>query len=202
VRLPPLGHYLHALRDRLAALARHPLALPALFVVALVEASLVPIPPDLLLIPLSLARPRRTFFIATVCIAGSVAGAMIGYVIGATLFESVGEKLIVLLGIGGAFDHVLQLYRENALWTLLFAGFTSIPFSVFTIAAGFHHTIGPMTLLTGASMGRILRFYLLAGVLVAGGPAVRRLIEKHLPAVSLAIFLLAAACFVLIRFLR
>jgi membrane protein YqaA with SNARE-associated domain len=197
-----LVHNLHAIRDRLAVLATHPLALPALFVVALVEASLIPIPPDLLLIPLALARPHRTFFIATVCIAGSVTGAMIGYAIGATLFESVGEKLIVLLGIGGAFDHVLLLYRENALWTLLFAGFTSIPFSVFTIAAGFHHTLGPMTLLTGASMGRVLRFYLLAGVLVAGGPSIRRLIERHLPAVSFVILFLAVAGFLLMRVLR
>jgi membrane protein YqaA with SNARE-associated domain len=199
--MPILAPHVHALRNRLASMARHPLALPALFIVALVEASLIPVPPDLLLIPLALARPRRTFFITTVCIAGSVAGAMIGYVIGATLFESVGGKAIALLGVAPAFDHVLFLYRENALWTLLLAGFTSIPFSVFTIAAGFHHTLGPLTLLTGASMGRVLRFYLLAAVLVVGGPSVRRVIENHLPAVSLVVLLLIVAGLVLLKVL-
>ena len=94
-----LAPQLHALREKLASLARHPLALPALFAVALVEASLIPIPPDVLLIPLALARPRRTFLIASVCIAGSITGAMLGYAIGATLFEGIGEKVIALLGV-------------------------------------------------------------------------------------------------------
>lgn len=192
---------LHSFRDRLASLAKHPLALPALFVVALAEASLIPIPPDLLLVPLALARPRRTFIIATVCIAGSITGAMIGYLIGATLFEGVGERLIAFLGAAPAFDRVLFLYRENAFWTLLFAGFTSIPFSVFTIAAGFHHTLGLLTLLTGASLGRILRFYLLAAVLVMGGPSVRRVIERHLPLASLVLLLIAVAGFLLVKVL-
>jgi membrane protein YqaA with SNARE-associated domain len=196
-----LAARLHALKDRLASLAGHPLALPALFAVALVEASFIPVPPDLLLIPLALARPRRTFFIATVCIAGSVTGAMVGYAIGATLFESVGERLIALLGVARAFDKVLILYRENALWTLLLAGFTSIPFSVFTIAAGFHRTLEPLTLLAGAIMGRVLRFYLLAAVLVAGGPSIRRVIERHLPAVSFVVLILLIAGFVFLRVL-
>lgn len=196
-----LSARLHALKDRLASLAQNPLALPALFAAALVEASLLPVPPDLLFIPLVLARPGRAFFIASVCIAGSVTGAMIGYAIGATLFEDLGEKLIALLGVARAFDHVLLLYRENALGTLLVAGFTSIPFSVFTIAAGFHRTLGPLTLLVGAIMGRVVRFYLLAAVLVLGGPFLRRLIERHLPALSIAGLLLIVAGFLLLRFL-
>ena len=192
---------LQALRVRLSLLAEHRLALPALFVVACIEASLAPIPPDVILIPLALARPRRTFLAATVCIAGSVTGAMIGYAIGATLFEGVGEKMIGAIGAAGAVGHVLALYRDNALWTLLFAGFTSIPFSVFTIAAGFHHTLEPLTLLAGAAMGRVLRFYLLATVLVIGGPSVRRLIERHLPAVSLVLLIVVIAGLVLARVL-
>ena len=199
--MPMPAARLHALKDRLASLARHPLALPALFGAAVLEASLIPVPPDLLLIPLVLARPGRAFFITTVCIAGSVTGAMIGYAIGATLFEDVGEKLIALLGAARAFDHVLLLYRENALGTLLVAGFTSIPFGVFTIAAGFHRTLGPLTLLGGAIMGRALRFYMLAAVLVLGGPSIRRVIQRHLPALSVAVLLLIVAGFLLLRFL-
>jgi membrane protein YqaA with SNARE-associated domain len=196
-----LASRLQALKGRLASLARHPLALPALFAVALVEASTIPVPPDLLLIPLVLARPGRAFIIASVCIAGSVTGAMIGYAIGATLFEDVGEKLIALLGVARGFDHVLLLYRENAFGTLLLAGFTSIPFSVFTIAAGFHRTLSPLTLLGGAVMGRALRFYLLAAVLVLGGPSIRRVIQRRLPALSIVLLLLIVAGFLLLRFL-
>jgi len=197
--MPYLPTRLQAVKNRLALLAGHPLALPALFIVALLEASLIPLPPDLLLIPLALARPRRTFFIASVCIAGSVTGAMIGYAIGATLFERAGEALIAFLGVGAAFDHVLLLYRENALGTLLFAGFTSIPFSVFTIAAGYHHTLAFLTLLAGASMGRMLRFYLLAALLAVGGPSIRRLIERRLPAFSLIVLLLVVGGYFLLK---
>jgi membrane protein YqaA with SNARE-associated domain len=126
---------------------------------------------------------------------------MIGYAIGATLFEDVGEKLIALLGVARGFDHVLLLYRENAFGTLLLAGFTSIPFSVFTIAAGFHRTLAPLTLLSGAVMGRALRFYLLAAVLVLGGPSIRRVIQRRLPALSIVLLLLIVAGFLLLRFL-
>ena len=108
--------HMHAWKERLAALARHPLALPTLFVVALVEASLIPIPPDMLLIPLALARPRRTFLIATVCIAGSVTGAMIGYAIGATLFDSVGEKFVAALGVAARTSATKSAMVKSISW--------------------------------------------------------------------------------------
>lgn len=195
------GSYGRMLLEKLAALSAHPMALPALFAAALVEASIFPLPPDVILIPMVLARPRKAFLTGAVCVAGSVAGAMIGYTIGATLFEGVGERLVSFFGAPAAFERVLSLYREHALWTLLVAGFTSIPFSVFTIAAGFHHTLGPLTLLAGAAMGRVVRFSLLVAVLVAGGPALRRLIENHLPALSAGVLLLVIAAFLLARFL-
>jgi len=177
------------------ALADHPAVLRILFVAAFIEASVFPLPPDLVLVPLGLARPRRAFIAATVCVAGSIAGALGGYLIGAALIADAGDRLIAWAGLGPAFDRVLTLYAGNAMAALLGAGFTAIPFSVFTIAAGFRHTVPLATFLAGTVLGRGIRFYLLAAALRAGGPFVQRMVTDHPAALSLAIFLLAALLF-------
>lgn len=189
------------LRERLAALADHPAVLRILFLCAFIEASLFPMPPDFVLVPLVLARPRRALAAATVCIAGSFAGAIAGYVIGATVITGAGDRLIAWAGVGPSFDRVLALYAGNAFTALCAAGFTAIPFSVFTIAAGFRHTVAPLTFLLGALLGRVIRFSLLAAALRAGGPPVRRMVSEHPAAVSLAVMLIAAVIVVLYRIL-
>ena len=187
--------FLYALKARIESFAEKPYAEPALFAIAFVEASLVPLPPDILFLALAVARPRLSFRYATVCIAGSVAGAMAGYMLGAYLFEAAGEHLLGALGLGAQFSLVLRMYRDNAWTTLLLAGFTNIPFSVFTIAAGFRRTLDPMTLFLGALAGRAVRFYLLGLLLTLFGPVVKRLIDRYLPAVSFALVALFVGLF-------
>lgn len=179
-------------RDRVRALADHPAVLRILFAASFIEASVFPLPPDLVLVPLGLARPRRAFRAATVCVAGSVAGALAGYMIGAALVADAGNRLLAWAGLGPSFDRVLALYAGNAVIALLGAGFTAIPFSVFTIAAGFRHTVPLFTFIAGTVLGRGVRFYLLACALRAGGPFVQRMVNDHLAALSLALLLLAA----------
>lgn len=199
---PPAPEKPGRFRERMRALADHPAVMRILFLSAFIEASVFPLPPDLVLVPLGLARPRRAFAGATACITGSVAGAVAGYMIGATLIADAGDRLIAMAGLGPSFDRVLALYAGNALTALLAAGFTAIPFSVFTIAAGFRHTVPFVTFIAGTMLGRGIRFYLLATALRAGGPFVRRLAGEHLAAFSVVALLLAALIIALLRIVR
>lgn len=151
-----------------------------LFVFAVVESSFLPLSPDFLFIPLSITRPKRAFWYATICIVGSVCGGLIGYHIGALLFESFGRTLLSTFGWTDLFLSVLTKYRENAVQALVLAGFTPIPFEVFTYAAGFNHTIDLVTFTGATLLGRCLRFYFVAALLYYLGPAAKTLLGKYL----------------------
>jgi membrane protein YqaA with SNARE-associated domain len=169
--------------------ARTPQALGALTLTAVVEAAVFPIPPDVLFIALSASHPRRAFVYALLCFVGSTIGAFLGYAIGYALFESVGRPVLGITGMEARFSSVLAAYREHVWPTLLLAGFTNIPFSVFTIAAGFRKTIDPVTFALAASAGRAIRFFSLGALLFVFGPRVKVLIDRYLPVISLAVLL-------------
>jgi len=181
--------------------ARKPYALAALFVVALVEGAVFPVPPDVLLVALGVARPRRSFLFGAICVAGSVCGAAGGYAIGGALYEPVGRPVIAALGLSRQFAAVLQAYAAHPWITLILAGFTNIPFCVFSIAAGFRSTLTLETMLWGSLAGRTLRFTLVAGLLFLFGPAVERFMVKHLPLFSLAVSIFFVLAIVLFRVL-
>ncbi len=181
--------------------ARRPYALGVLFLIAVIEGSVFPVPPDVLFIALGVATPRRAFLFGAVCVAGSVCGGVLGYEIGAALYEPVGRPLVALLGLTNQFSSVLAQYREHAWLTLLLAGFTNIPFCLFTIAAGFQNTLSLSTLFLASLFGRTVRFMLLAALLFYFGPAVERFITRHLPAVTFGLTLVFIVVIVLFRFL-
>jgi membrane protein YqaA with SNARE-associated domain len=170
--------------------AASPLAIPILFLVSLVEAALAPLPPDILLIAMAVGRPRSSLFFALVCAAGSTTGAILGYALGASVFEAVGGTAIHWLGLDGSFHWVLSRYHEHPFAALLASGFTNIPFFVFSIAAGYMHTVALGTFMIGASAGRLLRFLLVGGILFYFGPAMGRLLERYLLLVSLIVLVL------------
>ena len=177
------------LADWLESLADRPTAMGGLFIIPFIESAVFPLPVDLLLLPLCLIRPRASFSYASLCIAGSVAGAAVGYLVGATLFDTLGGGVLSAMGMNGRFDDVLRLYHDHAFLTLLFSGFTSIPFTVFTLAAGFHRTLALSTLLLGALAGRIIRFYFVAFLLFRFGPAAKPYVTRIVPAVSLILLI-------------
>jgi len=108
----------------------------ALGAIAFAESSFFPVPPDAILIPMSLARPKRAWVYALICTVGSVAGAMLGYAIGAFLFETVGKWLINLYGYGARVDQLRLLYAQWGWAVILLKGFTPIPFKIVTITSG------------------------------------------------------------------
>jgi membrane protein YqaA with SNARE-associated domain len=150
--------------------AEHPHGPFWLFTIACIEASLFPVPPDILLLALCLANPSRSIRFAAICTAGSVTGAFLGYVIGSTVFDTVGTGLLSLGGTSERFSFVLERYGEHAWLTLILAGFTPIPFAVFALAAGFHGTIGFWTFAPAVIVGRSVRFFLVGGLLRFVGP--------------------------------
>lgn len=150
----------------------------ALTAIAAAESFFFPIPPDILLIPLSLGRPRRALWFATLCTAGSVAGGVVGYLIGSSLYASVGEPILEFYGLMAQYETLGALYDRHLVVTLGTAGFTPIPYKVFTIAAGALSVSFPAFVVVSA-VSRAGRFFLVAGLIRLFGARIREFIERY-----------------------
>jgi len=168
------------------AWAEHPQAQWALFMIALIEASVFPIPPDILLLALALGRPDLAMRFASICTAGSTVGAAIGYAIGFFLFASIAEPLLQAYGMMAQFHEVESWFGEWGLWLVLIAGFSPIPFKVITIAAGAFGLPFLGFILT-ALVSRGSRFFLEGALLRWGGDRLRAWVEQYFEWATLGI---------------
>jgi membrane protein YqaA with SNARE-associated domain len=147
--------------------------------VAFAESSVFPIPPDTMLIPMSLAQPKRAWAFATLCTVTSVAGGLLGYAIGAYLYDSVGHWLIHLYGYGDRVEQFRELYVRYGAAIILLKGLTPIPYKIVTITSGFAgFNLGLFIICSIVARG--LRFYLTAFLLNRYGLQFRAIIEKRL----------------------
>ena len=147
--------------------------------VAFAESSFLPVPPDIMLIPMALARPDRAWRFAALCTVASVAGGMLGYFIGAELYDSVGLWLIRLYGYGDKVEAFRAAYAQYGAWIILLKGLTPIPYKLVTIASGFAgYNFGAFVGLSVLTRGA--RFFVEAFLLVRYGPPARGMIEKRL----------------------
>ncbi len=192
--------WLRILKDWVESFAAKPYALWALFGIAFVEASFFPIPPDILLLALGVTFPKRSFIYAVVCTVGSVCGAFLGYYIGYAFFEVIGSRILEVYGVLDKFDVVLERYRENGFLAIIVAGFTPIPFKVFTIAAGFRETIPLGTLALASLIGRSIRFFAVAAFFYYFGPTIKLYIDKYLNYVALLFGILFVGGFLLVKY--
>ena len=191
---------LRRLYDWTMGLAGHRHALAALAVVAFVESSIFPIPPDVLLIPMVLASPTRAWRIALVCTAASVAGGLAGYGIGLFLFETVGRPLIEFYSATDAFGQFQAAYAEWGAWIVGGAGLTPFPYKVITILSGVMELdITVFTVTSAASRG--LRFFAEAALLWHFGQPIRAFIEGHLGLLTTVFFALLIGGFALMQFI-
>ncbi len=191
---------LRSLYDWTIRLADHPRALWALAFVAFVESSVFPIPPDVLMIPMILARPSRAWLIATVALVASVLGGMLGYAIGAFFYESLGQPILEAMGKGHAMEEFNQRFNDFGFWAVLTAGVTPFPYKVITIMSGW--TGMPLgTFVATSILARALRFYIVAGLLWGFGEPIRDFIEKRLGLVFTLFILLLTGGFMVVRFL-
>lgn len=170
---------LRRLYDWCIAAADKPHATWAMATVSFAESSFFPVPPDVMLVPMALARPEKAYRLALICTLASVAGGLLGYAIGALLYDSIGLWLIQLYGYTDKMDSFRQAYAEYGAWIILLKGLTPIPYKVVTITSGFAAYSLPLFILFSL-ISRAMRFFVVAFLLHRYGPAAREHIEKRL----------------------
>ncbi|HVY13231.1 MAG TPA: YqaA family protein, partial [Alphaproteobacteria bacterium] len=181
--------------------AEGPKATAALGAVAFIESSVFPLPPDLMLIPMGLARREKAFFYALVATVASVLGGMLGYAIGFFFYETVGQWILNLYG--GAqewYGHFSEFFQKYGGWVILRKGLTPFPFKVLTILSGMTR-LDLGVFIVSSIVARAGRFFLVAGLIYVYGDKIRGFLEKHLDAALLGFLLLAVAGFLAVKFL-
>lgn len=183
---------------RLLALSQHPKALWVLALVAFAESSVFPIPPDVLILPMVLAAPSRAWIIALVAMVASVAGGLLGYAIGALMFEQLGRPILEILGKGDAVEAFNQRFNSLGFWAVLGAGLTPFPYKVITIMSGWTGMhLG--TFIATSVLARGLRFFLLAALLWKFGTPIRTFIERRLGLLSILFMLFLIGGFFMVQ---
>ena len=170
---------LRALYNWTMDLAGHRHANWALGAVSFIESSVFPIPPDVMLIPMVLARRHKALLIATICTVASVLGGLLGYAIGYYLFDPIGQPILNFYGYGEKFASFQSRYNEWGVWIVLIAGVTPFPYKVITIASGVTGLSLPVFLLASI-VARGLRFAIVTALLWRFGEPIREFIERYL----------------------
>lgn len=191
---------LRRLYDWTMSLAATRYAEPGLAGVSFAESSFFPIPPDVLLIPMVLADRARWFRYALVCTLSSVAGAFVGYAIGAFLYEAVGQPLLAFYGKEDAFGQLSDWYNTWGGWGVLFAAVTPFPYKVLTIFSG-ATGLNLVTFALVSVVGRSIRFFLVAWLLYRWGEPMRAFIEKNLNLLFVIFMVLLIGGFAAIKYL-
>lgn len=173
---------------------------PALAIVSFAESSFFPVPPDPLLMALSLGKPKRAFWYALVCSVMSVLGGIFGYFIGWALWGLMSSFFLTYVFSPEAFDFVRVQYEQNAFLTILGAAITPIPYKVFTVTAGVFH-INLLYLILASAIGRSARFFLEAGLVYFFGEKIRNFIDKYFNLLVTLFFILVLAGFFIVKFL-
>lgn len=166
----------------------------ALGLIAFAESSFFPVPPDTILIPMSLARPKRAWVYAAICTLGSVGGGVLGYAIGALLYETAGKWLIDLYGYGPRVDQFRALYAQWGWAVILFKGLTPIPFKIVTITSGLLAYSLPLFILL-SFLTRGARFFIIAVLLKRYGEPINGLLEKYFGCFLVFLLLIVVAGF-------
>lgn len=181
--------------------AETPYGTPALFGLSFAESSFFPIPPDVLQIALSISKPKRSFYYATVSMIASVLGAILGWYIGHGLWAALGPFFMDYVpGVNQKnFDAVEGLYNAYGFMAITVAAFTPLPYKVFTIAAGIFHVSLPV-LIVASILGRSARFFTVATCIFFFGPTVKHYIDKYFELATILFTVLLLGGFLLIKF--
>jgi membrane protein YqaA with SNARE-associated domain len=191
---------LRRLYDWVLHWAETPYGTWALFFLALAESSFFPIPPDVLLIALAISIPAKSFRYALVCTVGSLIGGVIGYMIGYQFMELVGLQILEFYGLMAKFNTVGDLYNKYNALAVGIAGFTPIPYKVFTISAGAFGINFPVFLLASA-VSRAARFFIVGWLIYKFGPGIRAFIDRYFNILAVVFVILLVGGFILIRYI-
>ncbi len=188
------------MKSRLLDLARGKQAYPALAIVAFIESSVFPIPPDVMIIPMVLADRKKAWVIATIGTLASVAGGILGYMIGAFAWDTIGQPLLDLYGKQDSFETFRAWFEEYGFLTVFGAGLTPFPYKVITIASGFSH-INLGIFMIASVIARGGRFFMVAALVRLLGDRAQDLIEQHFALLVSAIFGVVILGFVALKFI-
>jgi len=188
------------LYDWVISWAEHPNASTALFILAFAESSFFPIPPDVLLITLAIAMPRKSFRWAAIALAGSVIGGIAGYLLGLNFMAIIGDRILNFYNLQAKYGEVQELYRQYDAWAVAVGGFTPLPYKLFTITAGAFR-INFLTFVIASIISRAGRFFLVAGFIYLFGPKVRYFLEKYFNLFTIIFTILLIGGFIIIKWL-
>lgn len=186
--------------DWVLAWADTPYAPYALFLLAFTESSFFPIPPDVLLITMAISLPLKAFRFALICSVGSVLGGIFGYGIGVFFMDSVGMGIIEWYGVTAKYEQIEKLYQDYDAVAVFLAGFTPIPYKVFTIAAGAFN-LNFAVFVLASLISRSARFFILAFLIHKYGAGIKIFIEKYFNILTIVFTVIIIGGFVLVRYL-
>jgi len=191
--------WVRSLYDWVVGLSERPNAVRTLFVIAFAESSFFPIPPDVLLIPLAIGNPRRALRFAALCTAGSSLGALLGYFLGLEFYEVIGQRIVAFYSVGEQYERVQALYQQWDVVAIALAGFTPIPFKIFTITAGVFK-INLLTFTIVVVLSRGARFFLLGGLIWRFGPSIRNFVDRYFNFLVILFSILLVGGFFIVKY--
>ena len=191
---------LRRLYDWVLHWANTPYGTRALFALTFAEASFFPIPPDVLLIALCLSAPTRAFRFAFLCTIASIMGGMFGYFLGAEFYEVIGKKIIAFYHLTEKYETVAGLYNEYNAIAVAIAGFTPLPYKLFTILAGVCE-INFLIFVVASFVSRGARFFIVAGLIWKFGGPIKVFIDKYFNLLTVVFMVLLIGGFVILKFL-
>ena len=184
--------------DRCLLWVQSPSGVWALFLIAVAESSFFPIPPDVFLMVMCMAVPQKSFRYAAVCSVGSVLGGMLGYGLGLSFMDTVGVKILEWYGLQGKYEVVQNLYRQYDALAVGAAGFTPLPYKLFTITAG-AFKINFLTFVLVSAVSRSARFFLVAAFIYKFGAPVRHFIDRYFNLLTIIFFILLIGGFLVVK---
>lgn len=190
--------WLRWMYDWVLSWAEHPSSIWALFILAFAESSFFPVPPDTLLIALCISKPRKSFLFALICAVGSSIGGLFGYLIGYEFFEVIGQKIIDFYGLNDEYKQIQDLFLKYQYWAVGVAGFSPIPYKLFTIASGlFKMKVIPFFIISFLTRGA--RFFLVGGLIYKFGSSIKSYIEKYFDWLALIFVVLLILGFIVVK---
>lgn len=192
------NQFVRKIYDSVFHLSKENGAIYWLFAIAFIESSFFPIPPDVMLIPMILAAPKKAWSIAGVATVGSVIGAYLGYAIGFYFFQLIAEPLLNFYGYLEKFNSFKDLYNQYGAWIVFGAGITPFPYKIITIASGVVH-MNLIVFTIASIIARGMRFFLVAWLLKKYGETMREFIEKNLGWLSILFLFLLIGGFAVIK---
>ena len=190
--------WIRQIYDKCLLWVQSPTGVWALFLIAVAESSFFPIPPDIFLMVLCIAAPRKSFRYAAICSVGSVLGGILGYGLGMGFMDTIGVKILEWYGLHDKYEVVKSLYQQYDALAVGAAGFTPLPYKLFTITAG-AFKINFLTFVLISILSRAARFFLVAAFIYKFGAPVRHFVERYFNLLTIVFFILLVGGFLVVK---